>query len=97
MDWRDAQARLELTTPETELDPVLATVERGGRVMLVRPLIGEGIEWSAPWTELVRRRSAEWGRALAEDRRFRKVAVFPRRYPDELPRGVRVVLYERTR
>jgi hypothetical protein len=97
MDWRDAQARLELTTPETELDPVLATVERGGRVMLVRPLIGEGIEWSAPWTELVRRRSAEWGRALAEDRRFRKVAVFPRRYPDELPRGVRAVLYERTR
>lgn len=97
MDWRDALARLELARPETELDPVLDSVRRGGRVLLVRPLIGEGIEWSAPWTQLVRRRSAEWGGALARDRRFRRVAAFPRRFPDELPRGVRAVLYQKTR
>jgi hypothetical protein len=97
MDWRDALARLELSRPETELDPVLARVRPGGRVLLVRPLIGEGIEWDAPWTELVRRRSAEWGSALAEDRRFRRLAAYPRRFPDELPRGVRAVLYEKTR
>jgi hypothetical protein len=97
MDWRDALARLELTTPETELDPLLDRLEPGGRVVLVRPLIGEGIEWDAPWTELVRRRSAEWGSALARDRRFERVAAYPRRFPDELPRGVRAVLYEKTR
>jgi mannosyltransferase len=97
MDWRDALARLELATPETELEPALDRVALGARVLLVRPLIGEGIQWDAPWTRLVRRRSAEWGSELARDRRFRRVAAYPRRYPKLLPRGVRAVLYAKTR
>ena len=95
MDWRDALPRLERATPELTLAPELARVPPGGRVLLVRPIIGEGIEWDAPWTELVRARSAEWSSALARNRRFERVAVIPRLYPETLPRGVRAVLYEK--
>jgi hypothetical protein len=97
MDWRDALSRLELSTPATDLQPELDRLAVGTRVLLVRPLIGEGIAWDAPWTRLVRRRSAEWGSAMGGDRRFRRLAAFPREYPELLPRGVRAVLYTKTR
>lgn len=97
MDWRDALERLEGATPPEQLTPLLDELPVGTQVLLVRPLIGAGIAWDAPWTRLVRRRSAEWGAALGRDTRFERGAVIPRVYPDELPRGVRAVLYTKTR
>ena len=52
-------------------------------------------DWDAPWTELVRRRSAQWGEALATDKRFERVAVVPPFYRRATRIGVRGVIYEK--
>ena len=53
-------------------------------------------DWDAPWTQLVRRRAAQWGAALAADERFEKVGPVPRNYRRATRIGVRGVLYEKT-
>lgn len=97
MDWRDVLDRLDTATPERNLEPMLDDLGVGTRVAIVRPII-RGASWRAPWTHLVRERSAEWAAALAGDRRFRKVAVAPvtRAVPSGRP-GIRAVIYRKTR
>lgn len=97
MDWRDVLDRLEAATPERTLEPMLDDLRVGAQVAMVRPII-RGASWRAPWTHLVRERSAEWAAALAGDPRFRKVAVAPvtRAVPSGRP-GIRAVIYRKTR
>jgi mannosyltransferase len=96
MDWRDAQERLETTYPTRTLGRLLATVPPGGRVVLVRPVIRSDVGWDAPWTKLVKHRSAQWGRQLAADERFARILAEPESFGDRF-RGVRAVVYERSR
>jgi hypothetical protein len=53
-------------------------------------------DWDAPWTELVRRRAAQWGAALANDPRLETVKPVPLRYRRATRIGVRGVIYEKT-
>jgi mannosyltransferase len=96
MDWRDAQERLETTYPTQTLGRLLATVRPGGRVVLVRPVIRSDVGWDAPWTKLVKHRSAQWARQLAADERFARLMAEPESFGDRF-RGVRAVVYERAR
>jgi hypothetical protein len=95
MDWRDGKERFEAATPAKNLEPLLAKLPRSGRVLLVHPVTTSRDDWDAPWTELVRRRSAQWGEALARDRRFRRVAIVPAEYRRATRIGIRGVLYEK--
>jgi mannosyltransferase len=97
MDWTDSQDRLEKATVRTNLEPLLAKLPRSGRVLLVEPVTERVDDWDAPWTQLVRRRSAQWGYAVATDRRFKQVGVFPSNYRRATRIGVRGVAYERIR
>jgi mannosyltransferase len=92
MDWRDALPRLQASRVDNTLEPLLATVPVGGHVLIVRPIIRSDSSWTAPWTSLVRRRSAQWDRALATDERFGRIDVEPNRYSDVIE-GVRAKLY----
>jgi hypothetical protein len=92
MDWREALPRLKASRVDNTLEPLLDTVPVGGHVLLVRPVIRSDASWRAPWTKLVRRRSAQWARALAADERFGRVDVEPFRYGDVID-GVRGTLY----
>ena len=96
MDWRDAQPRLEHATPAKELDPLLASLRRGERVLLVDPVTSQANDWDAPWTQLVRRRSAKWGGAMAGNRCFRLVAAVPGFDRHATRIGVRGTLYRKT-
>ncbi|GBD46310.1 hypothetical protein HRbin41_01136 [bacterium HR41] len=96
MDWRDSQKRLERATVAKNLEPLLASLPRRARVLLVHPIAARRDDWDAPWTALVRRRAAQWGAALATDRRFRRVATVPPFYRRATRIGVRAVLYEKT-
>ncbi len=69
MDWRDVQDKLEDATPAENLAPLLDKLPRSQRVLLVHPVTSSIDDWDAPWTQLVRRRSAQWGQALEADRR----------------------------
>jgi mannosyltransferase len=101
MDWTDGSDKLKDATPSANLDPLIASLPPGGRVLIVSPVTSRADDWDAPWTELVRRRAAQWSAALANDPRLKPVTAFPR---GAVPRtyrratriGVRGVMYEKT-
>jgi hypothetical protein len=95
MDWVDALDRLRAAQPDEVLEPLLARLRPGQKVLFVRPLT-EGVQnWKAPWTQLVRRRSAQWGAILASDTTLRQVAVAPQFYRGASTVGNSAVLYEK--
>ncbi|MGI8844641.1 MAG: glycosyltransferase family 39 protein [Thermoleophilaceae bacterium] len=96
MDWRDSQERLEKATPQTNLVPLLDRLAVGQHVLLVHPVTSNIGDWDAPWTTLVRRRSAQWGQALELDRRFKRDEAVPSFYRRARRIGVRGVLYTKT-
>jgi hypothetical protein len=93
-DWRDGTERLEATSVERDLAPLLDSVKPGQRVLLVAPDFSILSRWKAPWTELVRLRSVAWEDAMRNDRRFRVVAVEPPN-PSPRPNEVRATLFVR--
>jgi hypothetical protein len=66
-------------------------------VLLVHPVTSSIDDWDAPWTQLVRRRSAQWGQALEADPRFTHDEAVPAFYRRARRIGVRGVLYTKTR
>jgi len=67
VNWVDALSRLRRADPRATLDPLVASLRPGQQLLYVRPST-EGVKnWQAPWTELVRRRSAQWGAILQAD------------------------------
>jgi mannosyltransferase len=95
MNWTDGQERMEAATTRKNLEPLLAKLPRAGRVLLVHPVTTDAADWDAPWTMLVRRRSAQWGEAVAADKRFKRIGVVPPFYRRATRIGVRGVLYEK--
>jgi len=96
MDWTDGYDKLKDATPAKELAPLLANLPRGGQVLFVYPVTARADDWDAPWTELVRRRAAQWGAALAANKDFKLVRAVPPNYRRATRIGVRGVLYEKT-
>ena len=92
MDWRDVLDRLKEARPHRTMEPTLDTLEPGKDVLLVRPVTENNENWKAPWTSLVRKRSAQWSRRLRHDPRFVRRAVAPDR-PSAATSGVRATLY----
>jgi mannosyltransferase len=91
-DWRDAQDRLKAARPTPTLNRLVSTMRPGQTLVLTLPIIRTAA-WGAPWTALVRRRSAQWQRVADRDPRLVRIAVEPRFGHRHLPRGVRTVLY----
>jgi mannosyltransferase len=83
MNWSGALGRLQAANPQAMLGPLVASLRPGQQLLYVRPLT-EGVEnWRASWTELVRRRSAQWGAILTSDvaaGRLKPVATAPQNY-----------------
>ncbi len=83
-DWRDGVERLRATSAERDLAPLIDRLPAGRRVVLIEPMVTDLSRWRAPWTKLVRLRSAEWRRYAADDPQLTAVAV----RPPELEPGV---------
>jgi hypothetical protein len=96
MDWRDALADLERATPERTLEPILAGMDVGERIALIRPLIRSSGPWSAPWTQLVRERTFQWSNAIAFDERFRRTTEYTPPYTENAHRPLALEIYEKT-
>jgi MFS family permease len=95
MDWVDALPRLEKAAPSATLAPLLASLRPGQQLLYVRPLTEGAQNWEAPWTRLVRRRSAQWGALLAADRSLKPVAVSPLTYRGACCVADSAVLYKK--
>jgi hypothetical protein len=93
MDWRNVRDRLLAAKPKATEDSLVRTLRPGQKLLLVAPVIRGG-SWRAPWTELVRKRSAQWQRVLEHDKRLSRTLTAPH-LNGRRPKGVRLVLYER--
>jgi mannosyltransferase len=80
MNWVNSVDRLRSASPAAVLGPLLARLKPGQQVLFVRPLTEGAYNWQAPWTSLVRRRSAQWGTMLAGDPHLKEVAWAPHDY-----------------
>jgi MFS family permease len=79
-NWVFALKRLQNASPQATLEGLLASLQPGQRLLFVRPLTEGAKNWKAPWTSLVRRRSAQWGAILARDPKLKPIAWAPHSY-----------------
>jgi hypothetical protein len=68
MNWMSAQERLQDANPRATLSRLVASLKPGQQLLYVRPLTEGAKNWKAAWAQLVRRRSAQWGQLLQDDR-----------------------------
>jgi hypothetical protein len=68
MNWMGAMGRLQNADPPATLGPLVASLKPGQQLLYVRPLTEGAKNWEAAWAQLVRRRSAQWGHLLQDDR-----------------------------
>ncbi len=68
MDWADALKRYRNENPFTDARPILDALKPGQQLLYLRPLTEGAQDWKAPWTELIRLRSAQWGAIIAADK-----------------------------
>jgi mannosyltransferase len=98
MDWVKALQRLTDTNPGSTLGALLAGLRPGQRLLFVRPLTEGAQNWQAPWTEMVRRRSAQWGQILSNDvadGTLRQLATSPATYRESCCVANSAVLYQK--
>jgi mannosyltransferase len=99
MNWTGALGRLQTAGPQATLGPLVASLKRGQQLLYVRPLT-EGVKnWKEPWTELVRRRAAQWGQILSSDTAngtLTPVAEAPHNYRSACCIADSAVLYRKT-
>jgi hypothetical protein len=96
MNWADALDRLKNSSPAQALQPLLASLRPGQHVVLVRPITDGVYNWTAPWTLLVRRRSAQWSQLLATDKTLKHTANAPPFYHTAATVGNSAVVYTKT-
>ena len=77
MNWVDALKRFQDARPQATLGPLLAGLKPGQRLLWVRPITQGVNNWESPWTQLIRRRSAQWGAILASDPQLTPIAWAP--------------------
>jgi mannosyltransferase len=99
MNWSGALGRLQNANPQATLGPLVASLKPGQQLLYVRPLT-EGVQnWEAPWTQLVRRRSAQWGAILTNDvaaGTLKPVTVAPHNYRGSCCVSDSAMLYQKS-
>jgi mannosyltransferase len=93
-DWVFALRRLRHANPQATLRSLLASLAPGQRLLFIRPLTEGAKNWKAPWTSLVRRRSAQWGAILASDPKLKPIAWAPHSYRTACCVADSAVLYQ---
>ena len=76
-DWRDGVERLQASSPQRDLKPIMDALRPGQRLVLVAPIIFSMDRWNAPWTKLVRMRSEQFKQYASNDPRFAPTTVYP--------------------
>jgi mannosyltransferase len=98
MNWVKALHRLTITNPRATLTPIVSAMKPGQHLLFVRPLTEGAQNWEAPWTRMVRRRSAQWGQLLQDDVTrgiLRPVNAAPHYYRGACCVGNSAVLYQK--
>jgi hypothetical protein len=95
-DWRDGVQRLQATSAERDLKPLVDALPPGRRLVLVEPITYDLRRWQAPWTQLVRERSLEWDQYLSNDRHLVAASVQPTSFTPPRPNPVQATVLVKT-
>ena len=95
-DWRDGVERLEATSVERDLKPVIDAMPAGSRIVLVEPITWTLNRWRAPWTRLVRIRSKEWAQYVSNDPRLQVSSIQPMNFTPPRPNPVQATVMVKT-
>ena len=95
MNWVDALKHLTDANWSASAQSLVASLRPGQKLLFVRPMTEGAQSWQAPWTQMVRRRSAQWGSVLASDPSLKAVAVAPHNYRGACCVADSAVLYEK--
>ena len=98
MNWVFALKRLRAAQPAAVADPLIASLKPGQRLLYVRPLTEGARNWKSDWTQLVRRRAAQWGQILQNDVDrgiLKRVSWAPHNYRGASILADSAVLYEK--
>jgi hypothetical protein len=98
MNWVFALKRLRAAQPAAVSDSLIASLKPGQQLLFVRPLTEGAQNWKSNWTQLVRRRSAQWGQILENDVHrgiLKQVAWAPHNYRGASILADSAVLYEK--
>ena len=68
MDWVNALDRFRANDPYRVAPPILNALKPGQQLLFIRPMTEGAQNWKAPWTEMTRLRSAQWGAIIAADK-----------------------------
>ena len=67
MNWVNAMDRYTAAQPSNVLPKLVNALKPGQQILYIRPLTEGVANWNAPWTIMIRRRSAQWGQILQDD------------------------------
>jgi mannosyltransferase len=95
MNWVNALPRLKHANPARTLGKLIATLKPNQQVVFVRPLTEGAQNWEAAWTQLIRRRSAQWGALLASNPSLKPIAWAPHSYQGACCVADSAVLYRK--
>ena len=98
MNWMGAMGRLQDADPRATLGALVASLKPGQQLLYVRPLTEGAKNWKAAWPALVRRRSAQWGQLLQDERAngtLKPVATAPHNYRGACCVADSAVLYQK--
>ncbi len=95
MNWVDALDRLQAGSWPATVTKLIDSVKPGQQLLYIRPLTEGAQNWEAPWTIMVRRRSAQWGAIIAGNRQLVPEAVAPLNYPGSCCVADSAVLYKK--
>ncbi len=80
MNWINAMSRYRASNPWKVVPRLLNAMKPGQQLLFIRPLTEGEANWDAPWTVMVRRRSAQWGLIINQDPQLKQIAVAPENY-----------------
>ena len=92
-DWRDGLTRLRHGSAQRELEPLVANLVRGQRILLVTPEPTRRGQ-RAPWQRAVRARTREWRASLEADLRLHSIGPVPQSALPSRRSGVRAEIFE---
>jgi hypothetical protein len=95
MNWRNALQRYRDADPFKVLPPILNALKPGQQLLYIRPMTEGAQNWEAPWTILVRRRSAQWDAIIAADKQLVPEAWAPHNYRGACCVADSAVLYKK--
>lgn len=95
MDWVNALDRFRDPNWRPRLASLLASLKPGQQLLFVRPMTEGARNWNAPWTSLIRRRSAQWGAVISADPSLKPVAYAPHSYRGACCVADSTVLYKK--